>query len=271
MNYYIVDAFAEKAFEGNPAAVCVMDSWPADELMQSIAAELNLSETAFAVKHGDYYQLRWFTPTAEIDLCGHATLATAYVLASFYEQQSTRFRFQTLSGELMVDKLSGKLTSDAMNEQQGDCFQLDFPSRMPEKTEITEQIVTALGIKPLEAYISRDLMLVLENEQQVIEAAPDFEKLKQLPLGLGLSITATGTAYDFVSRSFFPKLGVNEDPVCGSAHCNFIPFWAERLNKQNLIAKQASKRGGILYCQSAGDRVKIGGFAVLCASGVLHV
>jgi len=258
MKYFVVDAFAENVFEGNPAGVCIMEKWISDDLMQSIAAENNLSETAFAVKEGHGYRLRWFTPAEEIDLCGHATLATAYVIANYYEHDAEQLTFQTMSGELIVSR-------------KGDLFEMDFPSRMPEEFTLTEQMVEALGVTPVETYLSRDLMFVLENEEAVQNAAPDFSKLKELPDGLGVSITAKSEKYDFSSRSFFPKLNVNEDPVCGSAHCNFIPFWAERLDKDELTARQLSKRGGTLYCKLAGDRVKIGGRAVLYATADLHI
>lgn len=258
MKYYIVDAFAENVFEGNPAGVCIMENWISDDLMQNIAAENNLSETAFAVKEGEGYHLRWFTPAEEIDLCGHATLATAYVIANYYERDAEQLIFQTMSGELVVGK-------------KGDLYEMDFPSRMPEEFFLTEQMVEALGVTPVETYLSRDLMFVLESEEAVQHAAPDLSKLKELPDGLGVSITAKSEKYDFASRSFFPKLNVNEDPVCGSAHCNFIPFWAERLGKDELTARQLSKRGGTLYCKLVGDRVKIAGRAVLYAIADLQI
>lgn len=258
MKYYVVDAFAEKLFEGNPAGVCIMKAWLPDETMQQIAAENNLSETAFAVKEGDHYRLRWFTPADEIELCGHATLATAYVLANFYETNVASFKFQTMSGELVVLR-------------KGEYYELDFPSRMPEPWTLTSQMVEALGIQPVETYLGRDLMFVLEKEEDVLNAAPDFSKLRQLPDGLGVSITARSETYDFASRSFFPKLNVNEDPVCGSAHCNFIPYWAARLGKDELVARQLSKRGGTLYCINDGDRVKISGSAVLYAVAELQI
>lgn len=258
MKYYVVDAFAEKLFEGNPAGVCIMGSWISNGLMQNIAAENNLSETAFAVKEGDSYRLRWFTPSEEIDLCGHATLATAFVIANYYEHDAERLTFQTMSGELAVEK-------------KGDLYELDFPSRMPEEVSLTEQMIEALGMTPVETYISRDLMFVLESEEAVQNAAPNFSKLKELPDGVGVSITAKSEKYDFASRSFFPKLNVNEDPVCGSAHCNFIPFWANRLGKHELTARQLSKRGGTLYCKLEGDRVKIAGRAVLYSIADLQI
>jgi PhzF family phenazine biosynthesis protein len=259
MKYYVVDAFAEKVFEGNPAGVCIMEEWIPEQLMQNIAAENNLSETAFAVKEAEgAYRLRWFTPAGEIDLCGHATLATAYVITNFYESNLERLLFQTMSGELVVVK-------------KGELYELDFPSRMPENVTLTGQMIEALRVTPVEAYLSRDLMFVLASEEEVRCAAPDFSKLKELPDGLGVSITAKSDEYDFASRSFFPKLNVNEDPVCGSAHCNFIPFWADRLGKDELVARQLSSRGGTLYCKLAGDRVKIAGRAVLYAVADLQI
>ncbi|MCY8486339.1 PhzF family phenazine biosynthesis protein [Bacillus atrophaeus] len=258
MKYYVVDAFAENLFEGNPAGVCIMKEWIPDELMQQIAAENNLSETAFAVKEGESYRLRWFTPADEIDLCGHATLATAYVIANFYESNVEEIKFQTISGELVVVK-------------KGELYEMDFPSRMPKEISLTEEMVEALGVKPVEVHLGRDLIFVLEKEDDVLNASPDFSKLKELPDGLGVLITARSEKYDFVSRAFFPKLNVNEDPVCGSAHCNFIPYWAKNLSKNEMVARQLSKRGGKLYCKFEGDRVKISGSAVLYSNADLQI
>ncbi|WP_406589666.1 PhzF family phenazine biosynthesis protein [Bacillus atrophaeus] len=258
MKYYVVDAFAENLFEGNPAGVCIMKEWIPDELMQQIAAENNLSETAFAVKEGKSYRLRWFTSADEIDLCGHATLATAYVIANFYESNVEEVKFQTISGELVVVK-------------KGELYEMDFPSRMPKEISLTEEMVEALGVKPVEVHLGRDLMFVLEKEEDVLNASPDFSKLKELPDGLGVLITARSEKYDFVSRAFFPKLNVNEDPVCGSAHCNFIPYWAKNLSKNEMVARQLSKRGGKLYCKFEGDRVKISGSAVLYSIADLQI
>ncbi|WP_411350092.1 PhzF family phenazine biosynthesis protein [Paenibacillus sp. WLX2291] len=258
MKYYVVDAFATRIFEGNPAGICILDRWISPEQMQQIATENNLSETAFAVKEDEDYRLRWFTPAAEIDLCGHATLATAFVLAQFYEPEAEQFVFRTLSGTLVV-------------KRSEDRYELDFPSRIPEPIAISEDMIQALGVTPSEAYLSRDLMFVLENEEQVRNLTPDFSALKSLPDGLGVNVTARGNEVDFVSRSFFPKLQVNEDPVCGSAHCNFIPFWSQRLNKTEMVARQLSKRGGTLYCTAQGERVKIAGNAVLYAEADLKL
>jgi PhzF family phenazine biosynthesis protein len=260
MKYYVVDAFADNVFEGNPAAVCVMDSWLSDDLMQKIACENNLSETAFAVmEEDDLYRLRWFTPGGEIDLCGHATLATAYIIANFYDKAIKRIRFDTLSGELVVAR------------NGDDLYEMDFPSRMPEVHPLTDRMVEALGVRPSETYLGRDLMFVLESESDVVNLEPDLVKLAALPEGLGVLVTARSDKYDFVSRSFFPKLNVNEDPVCGSAHCNFIPYWAERLNKREMTARQVSKRGGTLYCSILGERVTISGRASLYSKGELYV
>lgn len=258
MKYFVVDAFAEKVFEGNPAGVCIMSEWISDELMQKIAIENNLSETAFAVKEREGYRLRWFTPGGEIDLCGHATLATAYVIVNYYENNVDRIKFQTMSGELVVVK-------------KDELYEMDFPNRMVVATPLTDQMVEALGVRPVEAYLGRDLMLVLETEEDVQNASPDFSKLEKLPDGQGVLITAKSKKYDFVSRCFFPKLNVNEDPVCGSAHCNFIPFWADRLGKNQMVARQLSSRGGTLYCQLVGDRVKISGTAVLYSIAELQI
>lgn len=258
MKCYVVDAFAEKIFEGNPAAVCILDAWPTDNLMKLIAKENNLSETAFAVKIGDKYHLRWFTPGAEIELCGHATLATAFVLANFYTREQIQWVFQTQSGDLTVLK-------------KGDLYELDFPISKQTKVEITKDIVNAMGVTPIEAYLARDLMLVVEEESTVQNASPDFTAMKELRDGAGVILTAKSKKYNFVSRAFFPKLKVNEDPVCGSAHCQLIPYWSEQLNKKEMVARQVSERGGTLYCKLDDERVKISGYAVLYSIAELEV
>lgn len=250
MKYFVVDAFAEKIFEGNPAGVCIMKDWISDETMQKIAMENNLSETAFAVKETEKYKLRWFTPGGEINLCGHATLATAFVIMNFIEKQVEVVQFNTMSGVLTVKKIDN-------------LYEMDFPAVPSEEIPVTEQMVDALGMKPNETYLNRDLLFVLESEEAVKNACPDFSKLEKLPEGLGVYITAQGDEYDFVSRAFFPKLKVNEDPVCGSMHCSLIPFWADRLGKREMVARQLSSRGGTLYCKHEGTRVKIAGKAVL--------
>ncbi|MDU4960080.1 MAG: PhzF family phenazine biosynthesis protein [Sporomusaceae bacterium] len=257
MKYYVVDAFAEKIFEGNPAGVCVLENWLSDELMQKIAMENNLSETAFTVKENNSYRLRWFTPGGEIDLCGHATLATAFVLENFAEPASMEFTFETLSGKLSVIR-------------KGDLYEMDFPAYQLSLVPVTAKMAEAIGVRPVEAWMGRDLVCVLENENQVFTAQPDQVKLKELD-GLLLQLTARGTEYDCVTRTFGPKLGVEEDPVCGSGHCHVIPLWAKKLEKNTLVARQASRRGGTLYCQDCGERVKISGKAVLYATAELHI
>ncbi|APH03682.1 PhzF family phenazine biosynthesis protein [Bacillus weihaiensis] len=258
MKYFVVDAFAENVFEGNPAGVCVMEEWMSDELMQNIAIENNLSETAFAVKEASHYRLRWFTPGGEINLCGHATLATAFIILNFYEQQLETVKFHTMSGELTVNK-------------QDDMYELDFPSVPSEEISITDEMISALGIVPKESYINRDLIFVLESEDDVRSISPDFARLQRIQEGVGVCVTAKGSEYDFVSRAFFPKLKINEDPVTGSLHCSLVPFWAKRVGKHELVARQLSSRGGTLYCKYEDTRVKIAGKAVLYSEAELYV
>ena len=257
MKYYVVDAFAEKIFEGNPAGVCIMEKWLPDDLMRKIAMENNLSETAFAVKETNGYRLRWFTPGGEVDLCGHATLATAYVIANFVESNTTTIHFQTLSGQLTVTK-------------KAELYEMDFPVYTLKPVPVTEAIVEALHARPLEAFMGRDLLCVMAVEDQVFGAKPDQSKLLELD-GLLVHMSAKGTEYDCVSRTFAPKCGVPEDPVCGSGHCRIIPFWANRLGKTALVARQASPRGGTLYCENKGDRVILGGYAALYSVGDIKI
>lgn len=249
MKQYTVDTFTDKVFSGNPAAVCIMQEWLSDEVMLNIAAENNLSETAFAVKEDEKYHLRWFTPGGEIDLCGHATLAAAFILMSFYESEKNQIIFSTLSGNLTVKK------NDNM-------FEMDFPMYKLTEVPVTNIMTEAIGIEPIKAYKARDLLCVLPSEEDVINHTPDMEKASLLD-GLLLHTTAAGKNSDCISRSFAPKLNVSEDPVCGSGHCHIIPYWASKLNKKELIAYQASKRGGTLYCSVNGGRVILGGKAVL--------
>lgn len=254
MQYFVVDAFTGKLFTGNPAGVCLLDGWLDSETMQSIAAENNLSETAFIVKHESHYGLRWFTPEVEVDLCGHATLASAFVIYNFVDRDADALRFETASGLLTVTKKDG-------------LFEMDFPARKPVPTEITSQIVKAVSLPVLEAHSSRDLILLVENERLIRSFMPNFELLKQIDGYLGIVITAKGDDADFVSRFFTPAAGVPEDPVTGSAHSSLIPFWAERLGKDKMIARQLSQRGGTLFCENRGDRVRIAGEAVLYLRG----
>ena len=259
MKQYIVDAFTDKVFNGNQAAVCVLENWIPDNLMQSIAKENNFSETAFTVKEGSLYHLRWFTPAAEIDFCGHATLATAFVLLNFYEKDSPKVVFKTQVGELTV-------------ERQDDFFIMNFPAYQLKKIPVTEKMKAALGIEPKEAYLDRDLMLVLENAQDVRSLCPNQNKLKELD---GLCIVATAPSdrkeYDCVSRVFVPELTMMEDPVTGSSHCMIAPYWSEKLGKKELNCYQASERGGELKIKVLGDRVKIAGKAVLFSVSELYI
>lgn len=257
MRQYIVDAFTNRVFSGNPAAVCVLESWPAEGLMLDIARENNLSETAFTVKEGDRYRLRWFTPGGEIDLCGHATLGTAFVLMNFYEPDAESIAFLTLSGELAVTR-------------RGGLYEMDFPAYELKRTEVTPEMGEALGAEPAEAWLGRDLLCVFDSEETVRALSPDMEKLKNLP-GLLQHATARGAEADCVSRSFAPKLAVPEDPVCGSGHCHIAPYWAERLGRRELRACQASGRGGTLFCRVEGKRVALSGEATLFAESELHI
>jgi PhzF family phenazine biosynthesis protein len=258
MRYYVVDAFSSQLFKGNPAGVCVLAEWPGDELMQSIAAENNLAETAFIVPRADHYDLRWFTPETEIDLCGHATLASAFVVDNFVEKGAGVIRFASKSGPLSVTK-------------KGGLYEMDFPARKPMRIELTPGITRATGLPVLEAYASRDLILLVESERLVSGFCPNFELLKQLHGYLGIVITAGGAEADFVSRFFAPAAGIPEDPVTGSSHASLIPLWAERLGKDKLVARQLSRRGGTLFCENCGARVKIAGEATLYLQGELII
>lgn len=257
MKQYVVDNFTDKVFGGNPAAVCVMNEWISEELMMKITKENNLSETAFAVKEGTHFKLRWFTPGGEIDLCGHATLATAYIITRFIEPDTTKVSFQTLSGMLTVEK-------------KEELLEMDFPAYDLKSVEVTDEMTNAIGVRPLEAYMGRDLLCILESEEEVRNLSPDLEKVKALE-GLLLQISARGKEFDCISRSFAPKLNVPEDPVCGSGHCHIIPFWANRIGKNELVAYQASPRGGILYCNYQGKRVKLRGKAVLYSTADINM
>lgn len=249
MKSYVVDAFTNQIFKGNPAAVMFLDQFLAPQLMQKIAMENKLSETAFAVKQADdRYQLRWFTPGGEIDLCGHATLATGYLVFAKTPISSNRVIFETQSGDLTVTKKDNQ-------------YEMDFPTFDLKPVVVSDEMEAAFGIRPQEAYMGRDLLCVLPDENMVENLMPDMEKVRQLG-GLLQHVTAKGTKFDCVSRSFGPKLGVPEDPVCGSGHCHIAPYWAKRLGQNRLDAYQASPRTGILHCEVAGDRVKISGEAV---------
>jgi len=247
---YQVDAFATRVFEGNPAAVCPLESWPEDSLLQAIAQENNLSETAFFVPGANGFELRWFTPVDEVDLCGHATLATAHVIFEVLGYGGTVIPFETRSGELLVRKKANLL-------------QMDFPAQPPVSCGVPENLVRGLGgRRPAEVLAAADYMAVFDNETTVRAIEPDHTYLNKLDLR-GVIITAPGDDVDFVSRFFAPQLGVPEDPVTGSAHCELTPYWAGKLGRNVLAARQVSRRGGKLTCELAGDRVLISGSAVM--------
>lgn len=254
---YQIDAFAESTFTGNPAAVCPLERWLKDSLLQSIAEENNLSETAFYVPQDDHYEIRWFTPNNEVDLCGHATLAAAHVLFMLSEDAKTRVTFQSRSGLLHVIKEDPFLT-------------LDFPSQVAVPCNIPEGMASALGVNPRVCFRAMDYMLVLDHEEEIVSIAPDFRRLKDFDLR-GVIVTAKGNSSDFVSRFFAPKCGVDEDPVTGSAHCTLAPYWAERLGKFSLNARQLSKRTGILQCRVEGERVYISGRTVTYMHGTIQI
>lgn len=260
LKQYVVDAFTDRVFSGNPAAVCLMDEWLPDDMMMHIARENNLSETAFAVKEGEAYRLRWFTPAVEIDLCGHATLAAAFVIMNYIEKESRQIFFDTRSGRLTVTRSC-------------DLYSMDFPSYALRQIPVTKEISDALGAVPAEAYMGRDMLCVFDDEETVPRLSPDIEKLKRLD-GLLMQVTAKGSeesGFDCVSRSFTPKCGVTEDPVCGSGHCHIAPYWAEKLGKTELTAYQASARGGTLYCRVEGGRVILSGSAALYAESQIYL
>jgi PhzF family phenazine biosynthesis protein len=256
---YQVDAFTSAVFSGNPAAVCLLEDWLADQVLQSIAAENNLSETAFLVPNKNGFDLRWFTPLTEVALCGHATLASAFVLFEFRDWPADTVQFQTRkSGELSVRKVD-------------DLLEMDFPARPASPLTPPPGLIQALQVTPEEIYGSaEDWMVVLESERAVREVQPDFSALYQVE-SRGTIITARGERSDFVSRFFAPRVGIAEDPVTGSAHCVLTPYWAAVLGKTDLHAFQVSKRGGELFCSNSGDRVKISGRAVLYLEGMITI
>jgi len=254
---YHVDAFTTQPFSGNPAAVCPLETWLEDSTLQAIAAENNLSETAFFVPENGHFRLRWFTPAVEVDLCGHATLASAFVLFNHLQFSGESIRFQTASGELVVAK-------------SGDNFEMDFPSRPPEPCAPHPNLVSGLGAQPGVTLAARDYFCVFDNEDQVRALSPDFELLNGLDR-FAVIATAPGKDCDFVSRFFAPAQGINEDPVTGSAHCTLIPYWSQRLKKKTLFARQISARTGELWCEDRGARVSIAGNAVLYSEGTVYV
>lgn len=257
LEFHQIDAFTDRPFRGNPAVVYRLDTWLEDELMQRIAAEHNQAETAFTVREGSGWRIRWFTPACEVPLCGHATLATAHALFELYGEAGECLEFSCLSGALAVAREAGRLI-------------LDFPAMGLEPADMAAEVGAILG-QPVQAVqVGKELLALLESEQAVRDCQPDLAALAKLP-GLGVIVTAAGREHDFVSRYFAPGIGIDEDPVTGSTHCILTPYWAERLGKAELSAYQCSARGGELHCRLQGGRVKIAGQAVLVASGKLFL
>lgn len=260
LSLYQIDAFTEKLFGGNPAAVIPLSEWLTDAEMQNIAAENNLSETAFYVPNGDFYELRWFSPTTEVDLCGHATLAAAHVLFGEMKVNQNEIPFQTKSGLLKVRNEYGLLV-------------MDFPAAKLDKMEATHQLTDALKLNSVkEVYKSDDLLVVLDNENEVRKLAPDIRLISEIETrGIIVTAISNDEQTDFVSRFFAPRVGVDEDPVTGSAHTKLIPYWSRILRKNELKARQLSKRGGRLNCKMNNNRVEIAGNAVTYLKGEIYI
>jgi PhzF family phenazine biosynthesis protein len=254
---YQVDAFTARRFGGNPAAVVPLEEWLPDDVMQAIAAENNLAETAFVIPREDVSPLRWFTPSVEVDLCGHATLASADVLFRYRFPKAERLAFSTRSGELAVSR-------------KGALLELDFPSRPGKPVAVTDALAEALGARPREAVQARDLLAVFDSEAQVRALRPDFDRVAKLDTWAVIA-SAPGDDVDFVSRFFAPSHGIDEDSVTGSSHCTLTPYWADRLGRNRLTAKQVSQRGGDLTCELRGDRVLIAGQVVEYLRGEIEV
>lgn len=254
---YQIDAFANKPFTGNPAAICPLDKWLPDDLMQSIATENNLSETAFFVKINESYSIRWFTPAHEVDLCGHATLASAYVIFNILKHEENNIVFESKSGLLEV-------------KQNNDWLEMNFPSQPATKCTVPEIVKEAFNEEPIECLQSEDYVLVFKNEKSILSANPNMSLLSELDLR-GVIITSRSNQYDFVSRFFAPKYGINEDPVTGSSFTQLIPYWSKKLNKQTLNAKQISKRGGVVKCVDLKERVQISGQAVKYMDAIIEI
>ncbi len=265
MKYYVINAFTKKTFGGNPAGVCLLEENLPDATLQSIAAQNNLSETAFLLKQDGYYDLRWFTPEIEVDLCGHATLASAYVLFNYVTPQEKEISFKSLSGTLKVTK-------------ENDLLFLDFPARKVSPCPGYSTFEKALGVNCLETYKASDFLVLVKDEEELLNISPDFDLLREIKAEAGLEsddfgiiVTAKGKDCDFVSRFFAPNAGINEDPVTGRAHCSLTPFWSQLLGKNQMTAKQLSKREGSLFCENLGERVKIGGSAICYSVGEILI
>ena len=257
LNLYQIDAFAKNIFEGNPAGVCPLNEWIEDSTMQKIANENNLSETAFFVKENDSFHIRWFTPSNEVDMCGHATLASAYVIFEILNYKENEIIFNSKSGILKVTK-------------DNDKFKMNFPIQEIVKCDIPNNILKAFDRKPIECYKSMDYILIFENEEDIINAKPNLELLKDIDVR-GIIITSKSKKYDFINRFFAPKYGVNEDPVTGSAFTQLIPYWNTVLNKDIFIAKQVSQRGGEVFCKLKNDRVEISGYVKKYLEGIIEL
>ncbi len=256
---YQIDSFTDHLFGGNPAAICPLDEWLDDEVLLKIAIENNLAETAYFVKNGGGYHLRWFTPEIEMDLCGHATLASAHVLFKHLNYPGDEIVFQSVSGELIV-------------ERKGELLEMDFPSRMPEPSDAPARILDSLSIQPSQVMKSRDYFLIYNNEEEVRSLQVDQNNIAEVKLGPGgIICTAKGDDVDFVSRFFTPGAAVFEDPVTGSAHCSLIPYWAKALDKEEMLAHQISERLGVIHCRNADERVFISGNAVTYLEGSIAV
>lgn len=255
--FFVVDAFTNRLFGGNPAAVCPLTEWLSDATMQQLATENNLSETAFFVREEDVFHIRWFTPEYEIDLCGHATLASAFVIFNYLMYHQPVVKFSCKSGLLEVKK-------------RGHMLELDFPLRIPQPCPAPADLLQGINLQPVEVLRSRDYFVVLRDEAAVRAVVPNFQYLNRLDT-IGVIVTAPGNEVDFVSRFFVPNSVIGEDPVTGSAHCNLIPYWSQRLGKQVLTARQLSARGGELFCSINNNRVGIAGEAVLYSKGEYHL
>ena len=251
--YFQINAFTGEGLRGNPAGVCLLEDWPGDDVLLGIAAENDLSETSFLIRREGHFDLRWFTPKIEVDLCGHATLAAAFVVLHYLDRSAESVAFETQSGRLTVSR-------------DGERLSMDFPALVAEPCEAPEALVRGLGIEPSEVLRARDYLAVVENEGDVALLKPNFDALSELDC-LGTIVTAPGARSDFVSRFFAPRAGIPEDPVTGSAHCTLAPYWSRRLGKPSLRALQLSSRGGEIFCEDLGERVRIAGRATAYLEG----
>lgn len=257
LDLYQIDAFASKCFEGNPAAICPLEEWLTDDVLQSIAAENNLSETAFFVPNGEGFDLRWFTPTNEVKLCGHATLATAFTLFELLDYQSEKIEFSTKSGILTVSR-------------DGEYLEMNFPAQVPVACDTPGQVSAAFAAEPSQCLKNEDLIVVFDSEDLVRNADPEMSLLEDVDCR-GIVITSQAKDYDFIARFFAPRFGIPEDPVTGSAFTQLVPYWAQRLDKTSFRARQVSARGGDVRCELQGDRVVIAGKAVKFLQGWFEI